>query len=163
MSINFFKRSCQEPPLNHALFGLCDDQDGRKAYTDVTDNTKWVATVKNDKRKEVVFTAIDKCVIKDGEERGRGRCDCMLTASDLIYFIELKDEVPPWQTSAKEQLESTIQFFIENHDINIYKHKKAFACNKKRSKFVVIDNEENKSFFEKYKFRIDIQAEIIIV
>ena len=28
MSVNFFDATCQEPPLNHVLFGLCDDQGG---------------------------------------------------------------------------------------------------------------------------------------
>jgi len=32
--------------------------------------------------------------------------------------------LPPWQKEAKEQLESTIQFFIDNHDITLFKHKK---------------------------------------
>jgi len=36
MSVNFYNPSCQET-LNDYLFGLCDDQDGRKAYTN-TDN-----------------------------------------------------------------------------------------------------------------------------
>ncbi len=57
----------------------------------------------------LTFTAIDKCIIKDNEQEGRGRCDCMLTSSDLIYFIELKDERKAWITDAVCQLESTIK------------------------------------------------------
>ena len=48
MSVNFFEPSCQEPAFTHILVGLCDDENGTKAYTDITDPTKWVARVKND-------------------------------------------------------------------------------------------------------------------
>lgn len=112
MSLDFFKAECQEPSLNNNFFGLCDDQDGSKAYTNINDPTKWIATVINEKNKILVFTAIDKCVINDNEQIGRGRCDCMLSSDEHIFFIELKDKLPPWQKEAKEQLESTIQFFI---------------------------------------------------
>jgi hypothetical protein len=161
--MDFFQSACQELPLNHTLFGLCDDQNGGKAYTNVNAPAKWVATVKNDKGKTLVFTAIDKCVIKDGEEVGRGRCDCMLTSDEHLYLVELKEMIPPWQSGAIEQLISTILFLIENHDISNYKHKKVFACNKKRDKFQVIDNELNLQFRRKYGFRIDIQTQIIVV
>lgn len=160
--MDFFDASCQEPPFQHILFGICDDQNGGKAFTDITDPLKWVATVKNDNGKTLVFTAIDKCIIKDEEEKGRGRCDGMLTSDSLLYLVELKEAKPPWQEGAVDQLISTIQFLIEQHDISAFRHKKAFACNKKRPRFQEIDNEFNLSFYRKYGFRIDIQAEIII-
>ncbi|MEI8048197.1 MAG: hypothetical protein WCI92_12510 [Bacteroidota bacterium] len=163
MSIDFFKAACQEPPLNNVLFGLCDDQNGRKAYSNIGNPDIWVASVKNDNKKTLVFTAIDKCVIKDTEAVGRGRCDGMLTSSEHIFFVELKDQAKSWITDAIEQLESTVQFFIENHDISIYKHKKAFACNKQRRHFQEIDSELNLRFFRTYKVRIDVQAEIIVI
>ena len=163
MSINFFEPACQEPPLNDILFGLCDDKKGEKAYTNTDDSTKWVATVKNDNKKQLIFTAVDKCIIKDNEEHDRGRCDGILTSDEHIFFVELKDLTKDWITESIDQLESTIQFFIESHDINKYKHKKAFACNKRRKYFQEIDNELNLSFFRKYKVRIDLQAEIIVI
>jgi hypothetical protein len=165
MCINFFCNKCQELPINNPLFGLCDDQNGTKAYTNIDNPAKWIATVKNDYHVNLVFTAIDKCVIKDNEEAERGRCDGMLTSEgkNHIYFVELKDEAKNWITNAIEQLESTIRFFIENHDITVFKHKKAFACNKQHSRFQVIDNEFNLRFFRKYGVRIDIQTEVIIV
>lgn len=161
--MDFFQSICQEPPLNHSLFGLCDDQNGRRAYTDVKNQRKWIATVKNDKNKSLIFTAIDKCVIKDHEEPGRGRCDGMLTSDEHIYFVELKDEAKGWIADAIEQLESTVKFFIANHDLNDFKHKKAFVCNKKHSPFREVDNERNLSFFRNYRVRIDVQAEILII
>ena len=161
--MDFFSSACQEPPINEKLFGICDEENGEKAYTNADDNTKWIATVNNKKQKEIIFTAIDKCVIKDYEHQGRGRCDGMLTSSELIYLVELKNEARAWITDAIEQLESTVKFFIENHDISKFRHKKAFACNKRHQPFKVVDNELNNRFFRTYGFRIDVQAEIIII
>ncbi|KPA13298.1 hypothetical protein MHK_006475 [Candidatus Magnetomorum sp. HK-1] len=49
--MNFFEPSCQEPAINESKFGLCDDQDGTKAYINVGDIKKWIATVQNDRNK----------------------------------------------------------------------------------------------------------------
>lgn len=163
MSINFHADACQEPTINNAVFGLCDDQIGLKAYVNIDNEDKWIATVKNGKRINLTFTAIDKCIIKDNEHIGRGRCDGMLTSAKHIFFVELKNEAKGWVSGAIEQLESTIQFYIANHDIDIYKHKKAFACNKQHKRFQVIDNELNLTFFRTYGVRLDIQATIIFV
>lgn len=163
MSLNFFRAACQNPPISINSFGLCDDQNGTKAYPDTTNPDTWNAEVKNDTELEIVFTAIDKCVLQDNEHVGRGRCDCMLTTDIHLYLVELKDQIPPWQSHAIEQLESTIQFLIDSHDISKYKKRKAFASNKKRNKFVVIDNEFNKAFYNRTTFRIDIQTKIVVI
>ena len=163
MSLNFFKSECQSIPLVDSEFGLCDDQNGEKAYIDNSDRSKWIATVKNDALLSIVFTAVDKCVLFDHEYIGRGRCDGMLTTSRHLYLVELKDKDPPWQTDAIVQLESTIQFLMDNHDISAFKNRKIFASNKRRAKFVVLDNEFNISFFKRTTFRIDIQAENILI
>jgi len=162
MSLDFFRSKCQEAPRTNNMFGLCDDQDGKIAYTDVVNPDKWIATVNNANHREVVFTAIDKCVLLDVEFKGRGRCDGMLTTVDSLYLVELKDKEPPWLEIAIAQLESTIQFLDENHDLSAYKKRKAYACNKKRDRFVVFDNETNARFFKKTTFRLDAQAEILI-
>jgi hypothetical protein len=85
----------------------------------------------------------------------------MFTSNEHIYFVELKDQRKDWISDSITQLESTIQFFIENHDATIYKHKKAFACNKKHPQFQKIDNELNLRFFRTYGFRLGIQADIL--
>jgi len=161
--MNFYCPDCQEPPINTSSFGLCDNQDGTKAYTNTNNRSLWIAEVKNDKNISLIFTAIDKCVIKDNEEICRGRCDGMLTSQEHIYFIELKNQRRNWLTDALNQLESTIRFFIANHDIKIYKHKKAFACNKKYPHFQEIDNEQNLRFFKRYGVRLDVQGKIIVI
>lgn len=163
MKVNFLKNTCKEPARNDELFGLCDDQNGQKAYSNINNPANWIATVKNDKNVELVFTPVDNCLIKSYEYHGRGRCDGILTSTEHLYFVELKDVAKNWITEAVEQLESTIEFFKESHDINEFRHKKAFACNKQHSRFQEIDNEFNLTFFRKHKVRIDIQAELIII
>lgn len=85
--MDFFKPECQSGPFSQERFGLCDDQNATPAYIDTTTPEKWVATVENPARKAVTFTAIYKCVIQDGDEPSRGRCDGMLTTEDLLYMV----------------------------------------------------------------------------
>jgi hypothetical protein len=92
--MDFFEMTCQEPTIDKSIFGLCDDQNGTKAYTNIDDQTKWIVTVRNDNNKNLTFTAIDKSVLKDEEEPDKGRCDGMLTSAEnehilLTYFTRL--------------------------------------------------------------------------
>ncbi len=160
--MNFFKSECKSGPFNHVKFGLCDDQNSTPAYVDTTAPSKWVATVENPSQRPVIFTAIDKCVINDGDAVGQQRCDGMLTTNDLLYLVELKNKNSNWQALALEQLESTIKLLRELHDLTSFRSKKAFACNKQRKPFVVIDHELKRRFFRDYGFRIDIQVTISV-
>ena len=162
MSLDFFQSSCQET-ISDNLFGLCDDQDGRRAYTNTYDPRRWVATVKNDGNLRLVFTAIDNCIMQSDQYRGNLRCDGMLASDEHLFFVELKDQRSGWLEEAIAQLESTIQLFIENHGLPRQKHRKVFACNKAHPHFSIFDNERNKRFFSTYGFRLDAQAEIIVV
>lgn len=164
MSLNFFQTSCQEVPITELEFGLCDDRSVAKAYTNFDEQNKWIAIVKNENHVPVVFTAIDKCVLHDHEYIGRGRCDGMLTTTRSLYLVELKDQEPPWRTHALDQLISTIQFLMDNHDISQFKIRKVFACNKRvKDKFVVFDPEENKAFLRETTFRKDFQTNVVII
>jgi len=163
MSLDFLSGKCQEPATRALRFGILDDDSRPEAYTDTANPDKWIATIHNDQALELVFTAVDKCLLQNNEYPGRGRCDGMLTSDQHLYFIELKDETSGWITGAIEQLESTIKFFLESHDASQYKHKKVFACNRRHRHFQEIDNELNLRFFRQYKFRIDVQATIVVV
>lgn len=160
--MNFFNPDCQQGPYSDPLFGVCDDQDTTPAYVDIRDPNKWVATVENPAQRAVIFTAIDKCVIQDHEERGRGRCDGMLTSDGLLYLVELKDQKNNWRAHAIEQLKSTIDFLRAHHDLTGFRHKKAFACNKRHRHrgFVEIEQEMKLQFFREYRFRLDVQTTI---
>lgn len=161
--MDFFQAGCQSGPFVQERFGLCDDQNSTPAYVNIDDQAKWVATVENPSLRDITFTAIDKCVIQDGDEPARGRCDGMLTSSDLLYLVELKDQRSHWQHAAIDQLESTIQFLRDAHDLSRFRHKKAYACNKRHKAFAILDPELKRQFFQNYGFRIDLQATVVIV
>lgn len=132
----------------------------------MADNTKWIAKVSNDNDLAISFTAIDNCIIvlKEGTKDKESTCDGMLTFSNSIYLVELKKQgTGGWLSDAKSQLENTIKLLRSKHNLEEYKYKKAYACNKKHPNFTVIDAAERKAFFERTKgFRIDAQAEIVI-
>lgn len=166
MSIIFFETHCTEPSIKEKQFGICDDQNGKKAYTNIVDPTKWIAKVKNESEIEVSFTAIDNCILayKEGTKEKESSCDGMLTFAESLYLVELKKQgTGGWIADAKSQLENTIRLIYENHELSGFRYKKAFACNKKHPNFTVIDSAERKSFFKRTKgFIIDVQAEIVI-
>jgi hypothetical protein len=166
MSVNFFETDCKEESKKDKQFGICDDQNGTKAYTDTTDSTKWIAKVTNVKEIDVSFTAIDNCIIvfKEGTKDKESSCDGMLTFAQSLYLVELKKQgTGGWISDAKGQLENTIKLISENHDLSNFRYKKAFACNRKHPCFTVIDTAERKSFFERTGgFRIDVQEEIVV-
>ncbi len=125
-----------------------------------------IAIIKNSAQKPVSFTAIDNCncleILKRGTNQKESTCDGMLTFEETIYLVELKNQRGQWKSKAIQQLENTIKLILENHELNDFKYKKAFACNKKHPHFFTIDNERNKRFFKEYGFRIDVQATINI-
>jgi hypothetical protein len=166
MSVNFLKSDCKEPSRKENQFGICDDQNGTKAYTDTENHSKWIAKVTNDNQIDVSFTAIDNCIIvyKEGIKDKESSCDGMLTFNQSLYLVELKNQgIGGWISDAKGQLENTIKLISNKHDLSYFRYKKAFACNRKHPNFTVIDTAERKSFFERTKgFRIDVQAEIVI-
>lgn len=163
MSLNFLDNACKELDRSDTRFGLCDNQDGTKAYSNTENPERWIATVINDKALILTFTPVDKCLMQDNDYPDRRRCDGILTSTEHLYFIELKDQAKRWITDAIEQLESTVEIFKDHHDIHQFRHKKAFACNKQQRHFQEIDNELNIAFFRKHRVRLDIQADILMV
>ena len=159
--INFFDPACQEASRSESEFGICDGNP--TAYSSTTNPEDWVAKVVNKSGLPVVLTAIDGCVIKGNELESQRRCDCMLTTSNHLYFVELKEVLKNWKSGAIEQLISTMEIFLKSHkDVN-FKHKKAFACNRKSPRFQENDHELNYQVFKKYGFRIDAQATVVLI
>ena len=157
--IYFFDTDCSEHVVNSRIFGICDDDNSEKAYTNKDDELKWIATVKNTNKRDITFTAIDNCINID---EGR-RCDGMLTYGNSLFLIELKNKFRLKQNDGIEQLESTIKVLQENTDISEFNNKKAFLCNKKGKPFVTIQFELKKRFFDNTGgFKLDIQSEIVI-
>ncbi len=166
MSIDFFNNACKEPARTDEAFGICDDEGKTKAYTNIDDNTKWVATVRNEGEKEIIFIAIDNCTIVFDEDTAKqeSTCDGMLVFDSGLYLVELKNQGKRWLSEkAMKQLKNTIKLLGHYNDLSEFRYRKAYACNKRHPRFTVIDNEVSKRFFkETGGFRIDAQAEIII-
>ena len=165
MIIDFFNTECNEPVQNNSFFGICDNQHGTKAYTDIENENTWVAMVENTNKLDTVFTPIDNCIVilKDGTNDKESTCDGMLTFRNSIYLVELKEQrTGGWLPDAIGQLENTIKLIEKAHNINDIRFKKAYACNKKHPHFHVIDVERKRRFYTDTGFRIDAQAKIFI-
>lgn len=165
MPIDFFKVQCLTN-TSEIKFGICDDDDELPAYVDSLDENIWIATVLNDASKEVVFTAIDKCIdfpLIDGDMQSR--CDAMLTCDNCLYVIELKNKRADWQSSGIEQLEATIQNLIDalGQTYNNYRLRKAYVANRRHPNFHPTEIETMEKFRDIYKVRLYLQATIRIV
>jgi len=165
MSVDFFNTLCKEPVLTNEKFGICDDQDGTKAYSNVGDFTDWIATVINQTQIEVSFTAIDNCIIvlKEGTQNKESSCDGMLTFNNNVYLVELKNQrTGGWLPDAIGQLENSIKLLKANNNLEEIRYKKAYACNRKHPNFQVMEVERKRKFYNETGFRLDVQTEIVI-
>jgi hypothetical protein len=164
MSINFFDANCQSQ-TNQPKFGLCDDpnKDKDPAYIDTDDCSKWIAIVENNQKIEVIFTAIDNCIeILRSDGTMDNRCDGMLTYNKHIIFVELKERNfrNSWVVKGEKQLKNTINVFIANHDLAIYKFKIAHIANNKQPDFQSSQMIRMERFKNETGFRLIIQNTI---
>jgi hypothetical protein len=166
MSINFFDANYQSQ-TNQYKFRLCDDPNEDPAYidTDIDDCSKWIATVENNQEIEVIFTAIDNCIeiLRSNGEK-ENRCDGMLTYNNHLIFVELKEKNyrNNWVVKGEKQLKNTINVFIANHDLEIYKSKKAYIANNKKPNFQSSQITRMDKFKDETGFRLIIQNTIEI-
>lgn len=132
MKINFFETTCQEQ-VSAPSFGLCDDQNGSKAYIDTANPAKWIAVVKNDANLPITFTAVDNCIPiyrENGEMESR--CDGMMTYPENIIFVELKEvRTGGWIQGGVDQLKTIVTLFQQSHDLSFFNKRRAFLVNKK--------------------------------
>ncbi|PPJ62022.1 hypothetical protein [Cuspidothrix issatschenkoi] len=165
MSINFFDANCQSQ-TNQPKFGLCDDPPPSKdpAYIDIDDCSKWIAIVENNQEIEVIFTAIDHCTeILRSDGKMDNRCDGMLTYNNNIIFVELKERKytnSVWIEEGENQLRKIISVFINNHDLQIFKSKKAYIANSKKPQFQYSHKERMQKFRNDTGFTLIIQNTI---
>lgn len=158
-------KDCREEPRTEKRFGLCDDGENKPAYSDFENELNWLAVVRNEFEKEIIFTAIDKCleIFKQGTTERESTCDGMLTFENSLYLVELKnDRTKGWQKAAVSQLKNTIKLLPQFCRADEFNRKKAFVCNRRHPNFHRLDNAEQKSFFEETRFRLDVNAEIIV-
>jgi len=165
MSINFFQIGCQDK-TNQIEFGLCDDIPNHRAYIDLTDKAKWIAIVDNSITCDITFTAIDNCIdIRRADGSLESRCDGMITYSDSLIFIELKERDMPnsvWVKKGERQLRNIITIFEMNHDMSIYKDKKAYLVNKLKPDFPVGQSSRMEKFEDETGYTFIIQQKIVL-
>lgn len=164
--IDFFNSYCSEEPRSDIEFGLCDDKDDEKAYSDINNQDNWIATVHNKLQIPIQFTPIDNClnIRKPNSNDHESTCDGMLTFSNNLYLVELKTQRSEWITEAIGQLENTTKLLrhFNEEDLSNFKFKKAFASNKRHPRFTVLNAERKKRFFDVTGFRLDVQATITV-
>ena len=162
MSINFFQANCQNN-TSATSFGICDNQNGTPCFIDTANQNDWFAKAENDNAIEVTLTAVDNCIsVLRPNGQMDNRCDGILTYTNNIVFVELKNQRADWITDAIHQIEITIQHFMANHNLNSIQHKRAFAANKKHPHFQFGNPERSQRFFSQYKVRLNIEAIIKI-
>ncbi|MFO0052746.1 MAG: hypothetical protein ACLBM4_22730 [Dolichospermum sp.] len=165
MSINFFDTNCQSQ-TNQPKFGLCDDPPPSEnpAYININDSRKWIAIVENNQEINLIFTAIDKCIqILRSDGKMDNRCDGMLTYNNNIIFVELKERKytnSVWIDDGENQLRKIISVFINNHDLQIFKSKKAYIANRKKPQFQYSHKERMQKFRTDTGFTLSIQNTI---
>ena len=147
--INFFdSKYLTEPARTDSEFGICDN--GRLAFTTKQgDPVKWIALVSNEKQNTLQFVPVDHNIVVyniKGEEISQ--CDGMLYAEGNLWlaFVELKDKTR-LRHKPYEQLESTIQLFLANHDYKLFRKRFVYAVNRNSLK---------------YKFRLLYQRDIVV-
>jgi hypothetical protein len=130
MAVNFFEARCMTT-TSEKLFGIYDIP---PASLDFTNSDVWIAWVDNTKEIEVTFTAIDKCLrISDSEGE---RCEGMMTHSDALIFIELKDAGSGrWAGKARDQLTNTISLFKRDVGLAGYARLYGYIVNKQTPHF----------------------------
>ena len=162
--INFFdSKYLTEPARTDSEFGICDN--GRLAFTTKQgDPVKWIALVSNEKQNTLQFVPVDHNIVVyniKGEEISQ--CDGMLYAEGNLWlaFVELKDKTR-LRHKPYEQLESTIQLFLANHDYKLFRKRFVYAVNRKHPQFAHSRKDEMQTFHDKYKFRLLYQRDIVV-
>lgn len=166
-------------------FGIRDDEEGKEilkqerlsknpsdsifsvptkelpAFIDYQNIEKWNAAVESQNRNDFNFIAVDNnvpCVDENGNEKSR--CDAIIFTLQTIIFIEIKIKDRDWIKDASEQLKSTIEYFKSTENINNFKYKKAYTCNKQHPSF----NFHHKEFMHKFfqETGVVLKSEMII-
>ena len=167
MKVNFFAQEHRKEPVKQdVLLGICDPEGEQPAYTSTEQGAdRWCATIENKRRKKLQFIAIDKNIdIRKLDGNSESRCDGMIFAAETmeLSFVELKDyHVGGYISSAKVQLEKTLEYFLANHHYEDYYNRRAYACNPRRPSFAYSARESITAFYNKTHFRLLPQAKIV--
>jgi hypothetical protein len=147
MSVNFFNNTCKED-TNSDKFGICEGNGQSPSFISQNVTDKWIANVQNNEPKFISFYAIDHCiVIKKPNGDKDMRCDAMLTYTDNLVFVELKESRSDWIGEGIQQVANTIKVFKDSHGFDQYPKRRAFIANRKHPSFQY----SHKELMEKFR------------
>ena len=158
----------REQPRREKVFGVNDgvQQNGEVCMAYTTDDVlkPWNAKVNNPACHEVLFTPLDhNVVLNPVPSETYSLCDGMLShGQDWLAFVELKVVDEGWIQRNISQLESTIALFHENHDYKMFRHREAYAANRKHPSYHFSHKVQMNEFHSKTKFRLLIQNSITV-
>lgn len=165
MKINFFENKyIVEPPHKEEKFYIYDPGNNESVYVSF-DDKYYQAIVFNKKKEYIQFIAIDNNIkiYKDNSKDEESLCDCMLFSKEnFILFIELKDQQKQWLSDALSQLKNTIRLFKENHSVELFAKRRAYASNKQHPQFAHSYKETMQRFRQETGFILRIQNTIDI-
>lgn len=170
MKVNFFASVYQrEQPRKDLVFGVNDvnQQSGRQgmAYSTTDEGDKpWNACVNNKEGHEVLFTPLDhNIIIHPTSSETYSMCDGMLQRGyEWLAFVELKVVGKGWIQDNVRQLESTISLFHENHDYKTFRHREAYAANRRFPTYQCSHKVQMNEFHSRTKFRLLIENSITV-
>lgn len=117
--MSFFDSGCQTL-TDLSTFGIVDDtsQPTKPAYITDLDPPSWDVIVNNANKKNLIFYAIDGCILfyKDAARTQlESTCDAALVDDTTVYFIEIKKRTGKgWIGKAANQLVNTISLYKAN-------------------------------------------------
>ncbi len=161
MRIDFYKYEQDVSPCKE--FGLYDAGNNTPAILDSDNPEKWEATVECNGRRDYKFIAVDnvrELLQYKKQNAGTDTCDAILRTAKTLCFVELKNQAKSWFEEALCQLETTIKLFKENHDINIYSSKRAYAVNKTHPHFHYSNKEKKQRFYKTTEFVLECETKI---
>ena len=100
----------------------------------------------------------ERVYIKDVE----GTKPAIILFVEDVYFIELKNVRKQWLSKAISQLESTIEMFNGSHGDIAFKHRLAYACNR-RHPFPASYREREEKFRKSLGFKLVVSGRIDVL
>lgn len=125
----------------------------------------WFARVENLDGGQVIFTAIDKCILRyrPVTNEMESTCDGMLEKGTTLCLVELKDRNSSgWVAKGKSQLESTIRLLKLEENLSRFSDRRAIIANKQRPGVTVLSTTENLMFLRTHDFRLIVDPTIVI-
>ncbi len=165
LKVNFFASVYRREQARQDIeFGLNDgvQENGEEgmAYSTNDDADKpWNACVSNPNAHEVLFSPLDhNVIIHPVPSETYSLCDGMLQhGNEWLAFVELKVRGGGWIQENIDQLKSTIELYHTNHDYREFRHREAYAANRKHPSYHYSHKVQMNEFRSQMKFRLIIQ------